>query len=167
MAKHQQKKKSRPSWFQKQIERGGQEFLLRKQPLDIQRESMNIVRDIVRGNITRRDFDYLFDLKVLTNVRIAIYEKYVELHTYTSAMTFATQVQGSVQILEQSYGVIPENFQKVFNNTNNQLTAYGAILQAFDALIGFVQSNYAKAEEDYLQIYSTVQYQLSRFKYII
>ena len=67
-----QKKKQRPSWFQRQIERDGEEFMLRKQPLDIQREAFNIVKDIMRGNITQKDLKYLFTLNILSNVKIAV-----------------------------------------------------------------------------------------------
>lgn len=169
MAKPQQQKKkmTRPSWFQKQIERGGQDFLLRKQPLDIQKETLNIIRDIVRGNITKKDFQYLFDLKVLSNMRISIFEKYVELHTVDSCMSYAMQMQGGVQYLESNYGVVPENLQKVFNNTRNSVIAYCAILQNLDSMIAFVQADYVKVEEEYERVFSSVQFQLARFKYII
>lgn len=167
MAKPQRKKQTRPSWFQKQVEKGGQDFLLRKPPLEIQRDAINIIRDIARGNIMPKDYQYLFDMKVLANVRISIYEKYIELHTYGATLTFATQVPNGTQILERSYGVAPENFQKIFNNTNNQLTAYGAILQSIDAFIGFVNNGYSKSEENYEQIYTSAYHQLSRFKFII
>lgn len=163
----QQKKKSRPSWFQKQIERGGEDFLLRKSPTDIQKEAFNIVRDISRGNITKRDFPYLFDLKVLSNARIAVYEKYVETHVYDSSISYVLQMQGGVQFLERSYGVSQENLQKVFNNTRTLLTVYLVILQTLDAAIAFVQTDYQKSEEDYMSVYSTMCNQLSRFRYYI
>lgn len=162
-----QRRKARPSWFQKQIEKGGQDFLIRKGPLDIQKETLNIVRDIARGNITKKDFQYLFDLKILSNMRLSIYEKYIESHVIDSSISFVMQMNGGVQILETSYGVAPENLQKVFNNTRNLLTAYGAILQNLDILIAFVQNGYPKSEGDYEAIYSSVHFQLSRFKYII
>ena len=34
------------------------------------------LRDITRGNITMKDFPYLFDLKIIGNVEIAVYDKY-------------------------------------------------------------------------------------------
>lgn len=168
MAKHNnQKKKARPSWFQKQIERNGQDFLLRRQPLDIQREAFNIVRDICRGNITPRDFEYLFDLKVLSNVKIAVYEKYIQYHTYDSSLAYAIQSPNGTSILEKNFGVAPENLQKIFNNTRELLAAYCTVLQNLDYLIAFVQNPFPKTEEDYLKTYSTIQYKLYAFRYII
>ena len=165
-----QKRKARPSWFQKQIERDGEDFLLKKQPQDIQREAFNIVRDIMRGNITQKDLKYLYTLKILSNVKIAVHDKYIESHIYNSAMTLAFQMPNGVQILQNNYGVDDASFQKVYNNNKNLLTAYVLILNGVDAMIGAVQGSYMNDEQRqnyYLQVYSSVQYQLSRFKYII
>lgn len=167
MAKPQQKRKARPSWFQKQVDQFGQDFLDRKQPKDIQRDAMNIVRDMVRGNISNRDFPYLFDLKVLSNVRFVVYEKYIEIYTYDAALTYAMQSPQGPQILETYHNVAPDNLQKYFNKTKNDVIAYGAILTALDNMIAFVQSPYPKTLEDYMQFYQTLLYQISRFKYII
>ena len=170
MAKPQQKRKARPSWFQKQIERDGEQFMLRKQPLDIQREAFNIVRDIMRGNITQKDLKYLFTLNILSNVKIAVYDKYIESHVYNSAMTMAFQIPNGVQILATTYSVDETSLQKVYNNTKNQVQAYVAVLQSLDAMIAAIQASYANDEQRYqvyLQVYSSVQYQLSRFKFII
>ena len=169
MAKHP-KKKARPSWFQKQIERGGEEFLLRKPPLDIQREAFNILRDIARGNITQRDFKYLFTPKVLSNVRIAVFNKYVEYHAYTSSMTMCMNFPNGAQILEHNYGVAGENLQGVYNNASNLCTAYGLALQSIDALAAAVQGIYTDEEDrdrNYFQVYTSIQHHLSRFKHII
>lgn len=170
MAKQNQKKKSRPSWFQRQIERGGEEFLMRKPPLDIQKEALNIVRDIARGNITEKDFKYLFTTKILSNVRLAIFSKYIEYHTYNSAITMCLNIPNGIQILEQNYGVAGENLQKVFNNTNNLYTAYGLILQSIDSMTAAINIVYPSDDAriyNYLQIYNSIQHHLSRFKYII
>ena len=161
-----QKKRGRPSWFQKQIERDGQDFLLKKQPLDIQREASNIVRDIIRGNITSRDYSYLFDLKVLSNVKIALYNKYIELHTCDSAMSFVLQTQNGIAVLENSYHVAADNLEKVFNNTRTLLTAYCAFLTEIDTMIGFVSAPYPKTQEDFDNIYTSIQFKLSKFRYI-
>lgn len=162
-----QKRKMRPNWFQKQVEMGGQDFLLRKQPSDIQREAFNIIRDICRNNVGPKDYEYLFNMKILSNIKIAFYNKYIECHTYDSALSFVLQSPNGAQMLEQNYGVAADNLQKVFNDTRNLLTAYCVILQSIDSMIGFVQTNYTKSEEDYEQLYSSVQYQVSRFRYII
>lgn len=170
MAKPQQKRKARPSWFQKQIERDGEEFMLRKQPLDIQREAFNIVRDIMRGNITQKDLKYLFTLNILSNVKIAVYDKYIESHVYNSALTMAFQIPNGVQMLTTTYSVDDASLQKVYNNTKNQVQAYVAVLQSLDAMIAAIQATYPSDEQRqqvYLQVYSSVQYQLSRFKFII
>lgn len=170
MAKQNQKRKQRPSWFQKQIERGGEEFLLRKPPMDIQRETFNIVRDIARGNITQKDFKYLFTTKVLSNMRIAVFNKYIEYHTYNSTFAMCFNIPNGIQILEQNYGVTGENLQNVFNNANNLFTAYGLALQSIDSMIVAIQYNYPTDEAriyNYLQVYNSIQHQLSRFKYII
>lgn len=170
MAKQRQKRKPRPSWFQKQIERTGEEFLIRKPPLDIQRETFNIVRDIARGNITPNDFKYLFTPKILSNMRIAVFSKYIEYHTYTSAITMCLNTPNGVNILEQTYNVARDNLQNVYNNTNNLYTAYGLTLQSIDAMMGATQYNYPTDEAkqySYLQVYDSVQHQLSRFKHII
>lgn len=161
------KKKSRPSWFQRQVEQGGQNFLLRKAPHEIQRDALNIMRDIARGNITEKDYDYLFDLTVLSNVRIALLDKYIEYHTIDASLSFIQTTSTGVQILENTYKVAPANFQRLFNNTKNKLSAYGVMIGAIDALINFVQSPYPKTEEDYKQIYSSVYFQISNFKHII
>lgn len=167
MAKPQRKK--RPSWFQKQIERGGNDFLLRKAPHDIQKEALSIVRDITRGNITVKDFEYLFNLKILSNVRLSVYSKYIELHIYDSSMNFVLQNQFGLNMLEKAYGVNPDNFQQTMNNNKDLLFAYGAVLQCLDSMIAFVTSpQYNQATEDtYINIYYSVQAQLSRFKHII
>lgn len=165
MARQQQKRKARPSWFQRQIERGGNDFLLKKSPQDIQRESLNIIRDIMRNNITYRDFPYLFDMKILSNVRISMYDKYIQTHTYDSALSFALQIPGGSESLNLTYKVDPQNLQKIFNKTRKELTVYCAILTSLDTLIAFIQSPVSKTEEDYNQIYSTVYYQLSKFKF--
>ena len=123
MAKQQQRKK-RPTWFQKQVDKGGKDFLLRKGPMDIQRDALNIVRDIMRNNITENDFQYLFDLKVLSNVRLAIYAKFIETQVYDSSMSYVLQSQYGVQTLEQSFQVTPDNFQQVMNTNKNLLFAY-------------------------------------------
>ena len=165
-----QKKKVRPSWFQKQIERDGEDFLLKRQPHEIQREAFNIIRDIMRGNITQKDLKYLFSLKILSNVKIAAYDKYIETHVYNSALTLAFQIPNGIQMLTTTYSVDDASLQKVYNNTKNLVTAYIAILQSLDARIGAVQATYQNEEQRqqfYLQVYSSVQYQLSRFKYII
>lgn len=164
MAKQQQRKKARPSWFQKQVERDGEQFLLRKSPLDIQREAFNIVRDIARRNITERDFQYLFDLKVLSNVRLAVYNKYIESHIYDSSMTYVMQCQGGIQFLESNYGVASENFQKIFNSNRRVLSAYCVVLRNLDAVIAFIQSPYTKTEETYKQVYESMSYQLSEVR---
>lgn len=169
MAK-QQKRKQRPSWFQKQIERSGEDFLLRKPPLDIQREAFNIIRDIARGNITQKDFKYLFTPKVLSNIRIAIFNKYVEYHTYNASLTMCMNIPNGMQILNQSYGVAGETLQNVYNNTNSLYTAYGLALQSIDSMMGAVQMNYPDDESrlyTYLQTYNSIQHHLSRFKHII
>lgn len=165
MAKRQ-KRKARPSWFQKQIERDGAEFLLRKTPLDIQREAFNIVRDITRGNITMKDFPYLFDLKIIGNVEIAVYDKYTESATIVALSNITTQIPNGAGLL-MAYGVSEDNFRKVCNKHNDLLTAYGAILNGLNAFKSFIQNPYTKSEEDLLQIYDSVQYQLSRFRHII
>lgn len=170
MAKQQQKKKQRPSWFQKQIERDGENFLIKKQPLDIQREAFNIVRDIMRGNITSKDLKYLFNNNILSNVKIAVYEKYMEIHVYNAALTMALQSPNGVQILTQSYSVDEASLQKIYNNTKNLLQAYIAVLQSLDAMIAAIQGSYQSEEQRqqvYVQVYTSVQYQISRFKYII
>lgn len=170
MAKPQQKRKARPSWFQRQIERDGEEFMLRKQPLDIQREAFNIVRDIMRGNIIQKDLKYLFTLNILSNVKIAVYDKYIESHVYNSALTMAFQIPNGVQMLTTTYSVDDASLQKVYNNTKNQVQAYIAVLQSLDAMIATIQATYPSDEQRqqvYLQVYSSVQYQLSRFKFII
>ena len=136
MAKQQQRKK-RPTWFQKQVDKGGKDFLLRKGPMDIQRDALNIVRDIMRNNITENDFQYLFDLKVLSNVRLAIYAKFIETQVYDSSMSYVLQSQYGVQTLEQSYQVTPDNFQQVMNTNKNLLFAYSAILYGLDSMIAF------------------------------
>ena len=161
------KKKTRPSWFQRQAEQGGQNFLLRKAPHEIQRDALNIMRDIARGNITKRDYEYLFNLTVLSNVRIALMNKYIELHTIDASLSFIQTTGTGVQILENVYKVAPTNFQKLFNTTKNNLTAYGLMINGVDAFIGFVQSPYPKSEEDYEQICSSVYFQLAKFKHII
>ena len=169
MAK-QNKRKPRPSWFQKQIERVGEEGLLRKQPIEIQREAFNIIRDITRGNITKRDFKYLFNTTVLANVKHAVYEKYIEQHVYQSTMACTMQIPNGMQILEINYKVDPMSFQKIYNTTQNLLTAYTVILQGIDAMIATMQYEYPSDEArelQYLQVYSSVQNQISRFKYII
>ena len=169
MAK-QQKKKSRPSWFQKQIEKNGGDFLLRKQPLDIQREALNIVRDIARGNITKKDFEYLFTTKVLSNIKLAIYDKYIENHCYNSAISFSMQVPNGIQILETNYGVTGETIQKIYNSTKNLMTAYCVVLQGIDAMLAAIQYSYPDhnaRDYSYMQVYSSAQYQISRFKFII
>lgn len=163
----QQKRKARPSWFQKQVERDGEQFLLRKTPTDIQREAFNIIRDICRGNITPRDYKYLFDTKVLSNVRFAVYNKYIESHVYDSSMAFVMQCQGGVQFLERNYGVATQNLQKIFNDNRRTLGIYSVILQNLDGALAFVQSPYAKTEEDYQRVYSSMVSQMSRFKYDI
>lgn len=168
MAKQQQKKK-RPTWFQKQVDKGGKDFLLRKGPMDIQRDALNIVRDIMRNNITENDFQYLFDLKVLSNVRLAIYAKFIETQVYDSSMSYVLQSQYGVQTLEQSYQVTPDNFQQVMNTNKNLLFAYSAILYGLDSMIAFVSNpdESVKTREAYFNVYSSVQAQLSRFRYII
>lgn len=160
-----QKRKTRPSWFQRQVERGGKDFLLRKSPQEIQRESMNIIRDIMRNNIIYNDFQYLFDLKILSNVKIAMYDKYIQVHTYDSALALSVQTPGGIETLSQVYNVDPSNFEKVFNKTRKELTIYCAVLNAIDTLIGFLQNPMPKAEEDYAKVYETIQYQLSKFKF--
>ena len=168
MAKQQQRKK-RPTWFQKQVDKGGKDFLLRKGPMDIQRDALNIVRDIMRNNITENDFQYLFDLKVLSNVRLAIYAKFIETQVYDSSMSYALQSQYGVQTLEQSYQVTPDNFQQVMNTNKNLLFAYSAILYGLDSMIAFVSNpdESIKTREAYFNVYSSVQAQLSRFRYNI
>ena len=166
MAK-QHRKKTRPSWFQKQVEKNGRDFLLRKPPHEIQRESLNIVRDIIRGNITKNDFEYLFDMKILSNVKLSIYDKFSELYIYNSSMMFAIGSQYGIQPLINNFNVNPEKFEQVFNSTKDKLYAYNAVLHSLETMINFVQSPMPKAEEDYFQIYSTIYYQLSNFKYII
>lgn len=163
----QQKRKARPSWFQKQVERDGEQFLLRKTPSDIQREAFNIIRDISRGNISPRDFKYLFDTKVLSNVRFAVYNKYIESHVYDSSMAFVMQSQGGVQFLENNYGVASQNLQKIFNDNRRMLGIYCVILQNLDGAIAFVQSPYEKSENDYMRVYSSMTSQMSGFKYNI
>lgn len=168
MAKQQQRKK-RPTWFQKQVDKGGKDFLLRKGPMDIQRDALNIVRDIMRNNITENDFQYLFDLKVLSNVRLAIYAKFIETQVYDSSMSYVLQSQYGVQTLEQSYQVTPDNFQQVMNTNKNLLFAYSAILYGLDSMIAFVSNpdESIKTREAYFNVYSSVQAQLSRFRYNI
>lgn len=162
-----QKRKTRPNWFQKQIDQGGPDFLLRKQPLDIQRDAFNIIRDITRNNITDKDFEYLFNMKILSNVKITVFNKYIEAHVYDSSLSLIMSLPNGMQMLESNYGVVPENLQKTFDANRNSLAAYCAVLQALDTMIGFVHTGYTKASEDYSQIYDTIQYQLSRFRYII
>lgn len=168
MAKQQQRKK-RPTWFQKQIDKGGKDFLLRKGPMDIQRDALNIVRDIMRNNITENDFQYLFDLKVLSNVRLAIYSKFIETQVYDSSMAYVLQSQYGVQTLERSFQVTPDNFQQVMNANKNLLFAYSAILYGLDSMIAFVSNpdESIKTREAYFNVYSSVQAQLSRFRYNI
>lgn len=170
MAKPQKRKQQRPSWFQKQIERDGEEFLLRKQPFEIRREAFNIVRDIVRGNVTQRDLKYLFNLTILNNVKLEIYDKYIESHIYNSSMTLAFQMPNGVQILQSNFGIDDASFQKVYNKNKDLLNAYLLTLNSLDAMIGAVQGTYASDEQRqnyYLQVYGSVQYQLSRFKFIL
>lgn len=164
MAK-QQKRKSRPSWFQRQIERGGENFLIKKSPLDIQREYLNILRDISRGNVTSNELKYLFDMKVLGNIKISLFNKYIELHVYDSSLSYVLQEPNGVNVLENTFKVAPENIKKVYNDTRTELTMYCNILNIIDGMISFVQSPYIKPEESYLQVYSTAQSQLSRFRY--
>lgn len=169
MAK-QPKKKQRPSWFQKQVERDGEDFLLRRQPLSIQKEAFNIVRDIARGNVTPRDFKYLFNLTILSNIRIEVYKKYIEYHTYNSAISLSLQMSNGVQILRTNYGVDENNLQSIYNNTTNILTAYSLVLQSIDTMLAAIQFTYNSEEDrqrNYLQVYSSIQYQLSRFKFIL
>lgn len=168
MAKQQQRKK-RPTWFQKQVDKGGKDFLLRKGPMDIQRDALNIVRDIMRNNITENDFQYLFDLKVLSNVRLAIYSKFIETQVYDSSMAYVLQSQYGVQTLERSFQVTPDNFQQVMNANKNLLFAYSAILYGLDSMIAFVSNpdESIKTREAYFNVYSSVQAQLSRFRYNI
>ncbi len=162
-------RKRRPSWFQKQVEKNGSDFLMRKNPLEIQREALNIVRDIVRDNITEQDYQYLFDLKVLSNVRLSIYTKCVELHVYDSAMTYVLQSQFGVQTMETMYGVTPDNFQQVMNSNKDSFMAYSAVLNGIDALIAFTSNpnSAMKTREAYLNVYSSVKAQLVRFRYFI
>lgn len=170
MAKPQQKRKARPSWFQKQIERDGEDFLQKKRPHDIQREAFNIIRDIMRGNITQKDLKYLYTLNILTNIKIAVFDKYVESHVYNSAMTLSLDIPNGQMMLQNNYGVDDASFQKVYNNNKNLLSAYVVVLNGIDSMIAAIQSNYANDEHrmnTYLQVYASVQYQLSRFKYII
>lgn len=165
MAKNM-KRKPRPSWFQKQLDRVGEQALERKPAHEIQREAFNIVRDIARDNITPRDFKYLFNPTMLENVKQAVYEKYLEQLIYQTSMNFVLQHTNGMNI----YGMDPNNFQKVYNSTCNILTAYTSILQGLDAMISAIQLEYINSEarqNQYLQVYSSVQYQISRFRYII
>ena len=167
MAK-QPKRKARPSWFQKQVDQNGPDFLLRKQPSDIQRDALNIVRDIARGNITKRDFNYLFSLKVLSNVRIAIYNKYLESYVYNSCMTFALQVPNSAQILQTHFGIDDSSFQRFYNESKDTIAAYILVLNSIDNMTAAVQREYSSDEERdafYMQVYSSIQYQVSRYRY--
>ena len=161
------KKKTRPSWFQRQVEQGGPDFLLRKAPNEIQRDALNIMRDIARGNITKRDYEYLFNLKILSNVRIALMNKYIEFHTIDASLSFIQTTGTGFQVLENVYKVAPGNFQRLFNNTKDNLTAYMLMINGIDAFINFIQSPFPKAEEDYEQICSSVYFQLAKFKHII
>lgn len=164
MAK-QQKRKSRPSWFQKQLEKNGENFLLRKPPMEIQREYLNILRDITRGNVTSNELKYLFDLKVLSNIKISLFNKYIELHVYDSTLSYVLQELNGVKNIETIYKVAPENLQKVFNDTRTELAMYCELLTVIDTMINFVQTPYPKPEESYLQVYSSVQNQISKFRY--
>ena len=170
MARPQQKRKARPSWFQKQIERDGEEFLLRKPPHEIKRDALNIVRDIIRGNVTQRELKYLFNLTILNNVKLEIYDKYIESHIYNSSMTLAFQVPNGIQMLQSNFGVDDASLQKVYNNNKDLFNAYVLILNSLDVMIAAVHGTYASDEQRqnyYLQVYGSVQYQLSRLKYII
>lgn len=171
MAKPQKKKggkPNRPSWFQRQVDQNGPDFLLKKQPLDIQRDAFNIVRDIARGNVTPRDFKYLFNLTVLSNVRLAVYNKYIETYVYNSSMTLAFQIPNGIQILVNNYGVDENTFQRLYNESRDMISAYVLILNNIDAMIAVMQQGYMTDQDReycYLQTYSTFQHQLSRFKY--
>lgn len=169
MAKpNKQKRKPRPSWFKKQVDRYGTvDFLPKKSTNEIQREAMNIVRDITRDNITPNDFRYLFDNKILSNVRFTVEKEYIKLQTYYASMTFVIQSQYGVNILENSFGVAGSNLQGILNNTTNEMMAYGAALQALNNMISFNASPFPKTEEMYLEVYKTVQFQLSKFRYIL
>lgn len=139
---------------------------MRKLPLDIQRDALNIMRDIARGNVTKRDYEYLFNLTILSNVRVTLFNKYVELHTIDNSLSYITNTNG-IQTLATTYQVDPMNFQKLYNDIKIQLSVYVQMIQAIDSFIGFVQSPYTKAEEDFDQIYTSVQFNLSRIKHNI
>lgn len=170
MAKPQKKKgrQQRPSWFQKQVDQSGPDFLLKKQPLDIQRDAFNIVRDIARGNITTKDFKYLFNLTVLNNVKIAIYNKYIETHMNYSSMSLVLEIPNGVEMLRVKYGVDENNFQRFYNQNKDMISAYILVLNSIDAMIAAIQTGYNSDQERdyyYMQLYSSIQYQMSRFKY--
>lgn len=170
MAKLQKRKQQRPSWFQRQIERDGEEFLLRKQPFEIRRDAINIIRDIVRGNIAQKELKYLFNLTILNNVKLEMYDKYIESHIYNSCMSLAFQMPNGIQLLQSNFGIDDASFQKVYNTNKDLFNAYLLTLNAIDAMISAVQGNYANDEQRqnyYLQVYGSVQYQLSRFKFIL
>lgn len=162
-----QKRKARPSWFQRQIERNGPDFLVRKTPLDIQREYLNIVRDIVRGNITPKDYQYLFDNKVLPNVIVAIFNRCNELRASRIIMIFTMSVPNSSEILERMYYLTPKEFQNLFNTTNDEFNAFNSLLYELNILDSFVKDPNPKTEEDYERVYQSAQYRLSIFKNVL
>lgn len=160
------KRKSRPSWFQKQIERYGENFLSRINSTDIQREANSILRDIMRGNITRKDYEYLFTMKTLEAIKLAIYEKYVDSYVLDSSILYVMQSNGT-HIMENMYKVDSGTMQKVYNKNKNNLIAYTTILQNIDDMISFVVGKYDHSIENCESVLYSVQNKIGRFRYII
>lgn len=167
MAKPQKKKVSRPSWFQKQIERGGENFLHKKPPHEIERDGLNILRDIARGNIKQNELRYLFNSNVLSNMEKAVNYKRMETQIYFSSLSIVKENPQLAMLFENSYGMI---FNKVFNDTQVLLNAYNIAIQHIVFMRSLLQTSYPNEQirdTAYYNAYYNAQLQLSQFKHII
>ena len=162
MAKPQKKKPSKPSWFKRQVDRYGENFISTIHPAEIQRNYLNICRDIARGNIVTNEYQYLFNTNTIENVLFSITEEYNTLYVSMYCINVASQcnlINTNVLSLE------------AVNNSSNKLAKklnlYTELLNAFVLLKQFIQDPTPKSTEDFETIYETSAYKLSRYKYDI
>ena len=151
--------KKRPNYFEINVQMFGEDFLTKKNPLDIQRDAKKIFMDISRGNIDiDRDSYFFTDYNFLLNIGEVAYDNW-KYHNMTiiGMKMFLDNTKASMidryflDVLErhqrsaEAYGIICEYIQRIMNNMgarvnlhemSNRLSQYRDVFSEMFIVVG-------------------------------
>lgn len=85
-------KKPKRNYFTKQVQKFGDQWIAKKSDQDLENGVKDVLRDLVKGNLTNEDFNYFYNQKFSAAIRQATFDK---MNHYRVLATAAEEMQHS------------------------------------------------------------------------